>query len=113
MIARVWHGVTQLAHANEYLRLMREVALVDYKRIPGNVGAFVLRRLEEDCAHFLNVSLWESRDAIVAYAGEPIETAKYYEFDKDYLIVMEPRVTHHEIFWQHINDRSHGYISGL
>jgi hypothetical protein len=38
MIARTWHGVTPLAKADEYLHLMRTIAVPDYQAIAGNRG---------------------------------------------------------------------------
>ena len=39
MIARIWKGRTAQARAPDYLRLMHDVALPDYRRVPGNLGA--------------------------------------------------------------------------
>ena len=98
MIARTWHGVTPATKADEYLDLMLAVAVPDYKAIPGNRGATVLRRIEGDVAHFLLLTLWDSIDAIRQFAGDDIEQAKYYDFDADYLLELEPNVTHYEVF---------------
>ncbi|HKM83240.1 MAG TPA: antibiotic biosynthesis monooxygenase [Candidatus Acidoferrum sp.] len=98
MIARIWHGVTDIAHADEYLNRTRNVGLPDYRSVPGNISAYALRRVEGDRAHFLTLTFWESRDAIVRFAGQDIERAKYYDFDKDFLLKLEPTVRHYEIF---------------
>ena len=98
MIMRAWHGVTPAAKADEYLDLMLGVAVPDYKAIPGNRGVYVLRRIEGADAHFLLLTLWDSADAIRQFAGEDIDKAKYYDFDKDYLLDLEPTVTHYEVF---------------
>lgn len=98
MIARTWHGVTSLAKADEYLRLMRTVAVPDYQAVAGNRGVYVMRRIEGETAHFLLLTLWDSEDAIRQFAGEEIEKAKYYDFDPDYLLELEPTVTHYEVF---------------
>ncbi|HEY7341230.1 MAG TPA: antibiotic biosynthesis monooxygenase [Ktedonobacterales bacterium] len=98
MIARTWHGLTPLAKADEYLRLMRTVAVPDYQAVAGNRGVYVMRRIEGETAHFLLLTLWDSEDAIRQFAGEDIEKAKYYDFDPDYLLEMEPTVTHYEVF---------------
>ncbi|MGE5243776.1 MAG: hypothetical protein ACM3SQ_06085 [Betaproteobacteria bacterium] len=47
--------------------------------------------------HFLLVSLWESRDAIEAYAGADIERARYFPYDRECLIEPEPDVAHYEV----------------
>jgi heme-degrading monooxygenase HmoA len=98
MIARTWHGVTPLTKADEYLQLMRTVAVPDYQAIAGNRGVYVMRRIEGEAAHFLLLTLWDSEDAIRQFAGEDIEKAKYYDFDPDYLLELEPTVTHYEVF---------------
>src|ERR1035441_9584774 len=53
MISRIWHGATPAAKSDEYLNLMRTVAIPDYRSTPGNKGAYALRRMEGDTAHFL------------------------------------------------------------
>lgn len=97
MIARIWHGEVPLARADEYMRLMRDVALPDYTATPGNLGAQALRRDEDDRAHVLMLTFWESREAIVAFAGPDISVARYYDFDADFLVSFEPTVDHYEV----------------
>ena len=97
MIARIWHGAVPAAKADEYLRLMHDVAIPDYRRIPGNTGAYALRRFEGDVAHFIMLTFWDSMQAISRFAGEDVEAAKYYDFDRDFLIELEPTVKHYEV----------------
>jgi heme-degrading monooxygenase HmoA len=98
MITRIWHGRTKAAKSVEYLNLMRTVAISDYRSIPGNKGAYALRRIEDDTAHFLMVTFWESEDAIRAFAGDDIRAAKYYDFDKSLLLELEPTSSHYETY---------------
>jgi heme-degrading monooxygenase HmoA len=77
---------------------MRNVALPDYRATPGNTGAYALRSVAGDRAHFLMLTFWESRDAIAKFAGQDIERAKYYDFDKNFLLELEPTVRHYELF---------------
>jgi heme-degrading monooxygenase HmoA len=100
MITRIWHGTTPTAKSDEYLRLMRTVAIPDYRSTPGNQGAYALRRIEGQTAHFLMVTFWESEEAIRAFAGNDISVAKYYDFDKHFLLEMEPSSTHYEMYDQ-------------
>lgn len=97
MIARLWHGMTAVARADEYLDYLNKTGVPDYRRTPGNRGVYVLRRTEGEIAHFLLVSLWESNDAIRQFAGEDLDVARYYPADKDFLLEFEPRVTHYEV----------------
>jgi heme-degrading monooxygenase HmoA len=54
--------------------------------------------MEGGTAHFLMITFWESEDAIRAFAGDDITVAKYYGFDKDFLLELEPRSTHYEMY---------------
>jgi heme-degrading monooxygenase HmoA len=98
MIARIWHGRTKAAHADRYVEFLKKSGLVDYRRTPGNQGAWILRRIEGEVAHFITLSFWESREAIKKFAGEDISKAHYYAEDRDFLLEFEPTVTHYEIF---------------
>jgi heme-degrading monooxygenase HmoA len=100
MITRIWHGATPATKSDEYLNLMRTVAIPDYRSIPGNKGAYALRRIEGDTAHFLMVTFWESEAAIRAFAGDDISVAKYYGFDKDFLLELELCSAHYETYDQ-------------
>ena len=75
MVTRIWHGATHAAKSDEYLNLTRTVAIPDYRSTPGNRGAYALRRMEGDTAHFLMVTFWESEEAIRAFAGDDITVA--------------------------------------
>jgi hypothetical protein len=98
MTARIWHGVVPLEKAEQYLTLMRTIAIPDYQRIPGNKLALVLRRDDGDVVHFSTFTLWESIDSIRAFAGEDIGRAKYYDFDASYLNELEPAVQHFAVY---------------
>jgi hypothetical protein len=97
VIARLWHGAVPAAKAEAYLAHMREVALPDYKSTPGNLGAWCLHRVEGAVVHFQMLSFWPDIAAIKRFAGEDHEVAKYYDFDRDFLIELEPHVTHYEV----------------
>jgi len=97
LIARTWHGRVPLAKSDEYLRLMREVAIPDYRKTPGNRGAYALRRLDGDKAHFLMLTFWGSEKDIEAFAGSDVTKARYYPGDEDYLLELEDRTQHYEV----------------
>ena len=98
MIARIWHGVVSVSKGDEYLDLMRRIALPDYLATRGNRGAWCLYRTEADVAHFEMLTFWEDTDAIKRFAGDDYNMAKYYDFDPGYLIEMEARVRHYEVY---------------
>lgn len=97
MIARLWHGAVPAAKADAYLAHMRNVAIPDYQSTPGNLGAWCLHRTEGDVVHFQMLSFWPDIAAIKRFAGEDHEVAKYYDFDRDFLIELEPHVTHYTL----------------
>lgn len=97
MIARLWHGAVPADRADAYLEYLNRTGVPDYRATEGNRGVQVLRRTEGGRTHFLLVSLWESWDAIRAFAGDDPERARYYPADEEYLLELEPRVTHYEV----------------
>lgn len=99
MIARTWHGVVPAGKADDYHRYLLETGVVDYQRTPGNRGVYIFRRLEGDEGHFLLLTLWDSLDAIRAFAGPDVERAKYYPEDEAFLLELEPTVTHYEVLY--------------
>jgi heme-degrading monooxygenase HmoA len=98
MTARMWHGRTKAKDADQYLDYLYKSGIPDYRRTPGNRGAWVFRRLEGDVAHFITLTFWESQEAIQAFAGNDITVARYYPEDKKYLLEFEPGVVHYEVF---------------
>ena len=98
MTARMWHGRTKANDADEYFGYLCKSGVPDYRRTPGNRGAWVFRRIEGDVAHFNTLTFWESREAIKAFSGDDIEVARYYPEDKKYLLEFEPSVTHYEVY---------------
>lgn len=96
MIMRIWTGRTPASKADAYLKLMRTLALPDYLGVDGCRGAWATRQDEGEVTTFRMVSLWDSLDAIEMFAGSPADTARYYDFDDDFLIEKEPKVLHVE-----------------
>lgn len=97
MIARVWRGVTNAEKADQYYDYLMRTGVKDYSQTAGNRGVQVLRRVGEGQAEFLLISFWDSFESIRRFAGEDIERAVYYPEDKDYLLTLEPKVTHYEV----------------
>jgi heme-degrading monooxygenase HmoA len=97
MIARAWHGAVRAKDAEAYHAYIEATGLADYRRTPGNRAVYVLRRTDGEVAHFLLLTLWESWDAIRAFAGDEPERARYYPEDERYLVELEPTVTHYEV----------------
>ena len=101
MIARIWHGMVHLSKADEYRDLMQRIALPEYQATRGNRGAWCLYRTDANVAHFEMLTVWDDTDAIKRFAGDDYSKARYYDFDPEYLIEMEPGVQHYEVCSQH------------
>lgn len=97
MIARRWHGRVPAAKSADYLRLMTEVGLPDYRSTEGNLAAWCLHRPDGDVVHVEMLTFWKDEAAIRRFAGDEMVKAKYYDFDADYLLEMEPQVIHFEV----------------
>jgi heme-degrading monooxygenase HmoA len=57
----------------------------------------VLRRVYDDKVEFLLITLWDSWNAIKAFAGEDYEKAVYYPEDEKFLMQLDPHVLHYEV----------------
>jgi len=97
MIARAWHGRVPATKADAYYAYLLATGLADYQRTPGNRGVWVFRRTEGHVTHFLLTTLWDSYEAIRAFAGTDYERARYYPEDDDFLLEREPLVVHYEV----------------
>jgi heme-degrading monooxygenase HmoA len=97
MIARIWSGTVRTADADEYARYIRDTGFAEYGRTAGNQGAWLLRRDGDGTTEFIALSLWDTIDAIRAFAGEDIEAAVLYPEDERYLIDGESRIAHYDV----------------
>jgi heme-degrading monooxygenase HmoA len=97
MIARTWTGTVRRSDAEAYAAYIRETGFAEYGDAAGNRGAWMLRRDEGERTEFITLSLWESEDAIRAFAGDDIEAAVLYPEDERYLIGGESTVAHYQV----------------
>ena len=97
MIARIWRGITREADKDTYFQYLQETGLKEYSDTPGNRGVWTLCRLYEGKAEFTLLTLWDSWDAIKAFAGADYEKAVYYPEDERFLLKKEPNVIHYEV----------------
>ena len=94
MIARRWTGLVLREQAEEYLRLMRDVALPDYRSIDGNLAAMCLHSAQGQVVEVTMLTFWRDMDAITAFAGAEPTIAKYYDFDAKFLLWQAREVEH-------------------
>jgi heme-degrading monooxygenase HmoA len=96
-IARIWKGAVPTARADEYVEYQRATGLRDIASTPGNAGVLLLRRADGDVTRFETVSLWESRDAIRAFAGVEGDAARLEPRDAEFLVEDASAVEHFEV----------------
>lgn len=96
MIARIWRGTVRESDQDAYYDYLQKTGLHEYAETPGNRGVFTLRRVAEGKCEFLLLTLWDSWDAIRAFAGPDCEKAVYYPEDDRFLLDRGPKVEHYE-----------------
>ena len=96
-IARIWRGRVRKELTEKYRAYIAGTGLADYRKTPGNHGAYMLTAPREDYGEVITLSFWDSRDSISAFAGDDIERARYYPEDEAYLLDFPERVEHYDI----------------
>ena len=97
MTARTWWGATRAEDADAYLDYLERTGFSEYRRTPGNRSVLGLRRIVNDRAEFLLLSLWDSEAAVREFAGEDIDKAVFYPEDERFLIERDNHVSHYEV----------------
>jgi len=97
MIARTWTGEVSAADADAYEAYMNETGVPGYLATPGNRGVYMLRRELGETTEFVMFTLWESEDAIRAFAGEDIGMAIFYPQDDHFLVRRDDFAVHYRV----------------
>jgi antibiotic biosynthesis monooxygenase (ABM) superfamily enzyme len=74
MITRLWRGWTTIENADAYQRFLLGELFPSMRKIPGFLGADILRRVEDHEVAFITLTRFDSIDAIRAFAGDSYET---------------------------------------
>lgn len=98
MIMRIWRGWTRADDADAYRDYMTRVALPGYADVPGNVAVYMTSRRDGEREEFAMVTVWESHDAIRAFAGDDHTRAVFYPDDDAYLSEREHTVAHYDVY---------------
>ena len=97
MIARIWRGAVAKADGDEYEQYIDDTGFSAYGKTPGNRGAWMLRRDKGELTEFVTFSLWDSVEAVKAFAGEDYEVAVYYPEDERFLVERDDTVLHYAV----------------
>lgn len=98
MIARVWHGWTDAGRADAYERLLFDsvVAGLERRGIDGYRGASVYRRDVPEGVEFVTTLLFDSLDAVRAFAGADLRAVVPAEA-RALLSRFDERAAHYEV----------------
>jgi heme-degrading monooxygenase HmoA len=96
MITRIWHGWTTPQNADAYEALLRSEILPGIHRVPGYRGATLLRRDLGGEVEFVTLTLFESMEAVRAFAGEDHEKAVVPAHARSLLARFDQRSAHYQ-----------------
>lgn len=97
MIARLWRGWTSLENADAYERLLREQVLPGLKLIDGYRGGYILRQEGTDEVEFVVMNLFDSLEAVRAFAGPEYTVPVFDPEARSLLSKVEPVARHYEV----------------
>ena len=97
MIARIWRGAVRRQDGDTYAQYIKDTGFAGYRETPGNRGAWMLRRDLGDRTEFVTFTLWETLEAVKAFAGEDYETAVYYPEDDRFLVERDELCAHYDV----------------
>ena len=97
MIARIWRGAVRKEDGDAYAAYMRGTGVPGYAEVEGNRGVWMLRRDAGERTEFVMFTLWDSLDAVKAFAGEDYETAVFYPEDDRFLVERDLTSAHYEV----------------
>ncbi len=97
MIARLWSARTTSAQSTRYLEHFWQSVLPSLRTFDGYVSSSVLVRSHGDTVEILVMTVWQSLQAIDAFAGPDHETAVVASEAAALLTDYDRRVRHYEV----------------
>jgi heme-degrading monooxygenase HmoA len=97
MIARYWRGLVKRDRAAAYVEHLQSETLPQLVQLAGFQDAKVLRREVPQGVEFLVVTIWESLEAIRAFAGKDVESAVVPPKARAMMIEYDLRSRHYEV----------------
>jgi heme-degrading monooxygenase HmoA len=97
VIARLWRGWTTLENADAYEDFLRTKMFPSIHRVPGFLGADLLRRDLDGEVAFVTITRFDSLEAVRAFAGEDYEQAVVEPEARSLLSRLDERSEHYEV----------------
>ena len=97
MIVRVWRGYSAVTDGDAYPRHLLETVQPKLEQLPGFRGLYLLRHQGMEEIEFLVFTLWDSMDAVRAFAGNQPELAVVEPEARAALLRFDSTVAHYEV----------------
>jgi len=97
MIVRAWRGYAAPAEAQVYPRHLVQSVRPKLEQLAGFRGLYLLRRGGLEEIEFMVLTLWDSMEAVRAFAGDQPEVAVVEPEARAALVRFDDRVSHYEV----------------
>ena len=99
MISRIWSGWTTPQNADAYERLLLGTVVpgIAARGIPGFRGMYVQRRVDGQEVEFVTTMLFETMEAVRAFAGPSHETSVVPDAARRLLSRFDARARHYDV----------------
>ncbi|WP_141585847.1 antibiotic biosynthesis monooxygenase [Actinomadura sp. WMMA1423] len=104
MIARIWRATATAEGAEAYRDHFTGSVLPALRSVDGHRGAYLFRRDEGDRVELEVMTLWDSLDAIRAFAGADISTAVVEPEARAAVLTYDTTVTHRTVMVDTVTD---------
>ena len=96
-VLREWRAEIRRSKRDAYVEYVRGTGIAGYRSTPGNLGAVVaVRDIDAERSEIVTLSWWTSVDAIRAFAGDPVDQARYCPADTEFLLTRPDKVLHYD-----------------
>lgn len=97
MIARLWSARTSTAQSTRYMEHFWQTVVPALRKFDGYLSASILVRSHKDSVEILVVTVWQSFQAIDAFAGPDRDAAVVASEAASLLVDYDRRVRHYEV----------------
>ena len=97
MVVRAWRGYGAVADAQAYPKHLLQSVQPKLEQLAGFRGLYLLRRRDLEEIEFLVLTLWDSMEAVHAFAGAQPERAVVEPEARAALVRFDNTVQHYEV----------------
>jgi hypothetical protein len=95
-ITRMWRGWTTLAAADDYQSFLLGELFPSMRRVPGFLGADVLRRCDGEEVAFVTLTRFSSLGDVRSFAGDTVDVPVIEPRAAELLVRFDERAQHYE-----------------